>query len=79
MKTKADFNINANVWVRLTDEGRRIFSDEQAKYPEHYRLRLEEDDGWSRWQFWELMSIFGARMFNGCNVPFETTIRLELP
>lgn len=78
--TRVDFNVNNYVWVKLNDEGRRVFNSDQAKHPERYRLKLEEDgEGWSRWQLWELMRTFGHRMFNGCQVPFETTIRLELP
>jgi hypothetical protein len=73
-------NCNDEVWVQLSDEGRSIFAAEQLRYPQHFRLRLEEVDGWSRWQLWRLMQVFGHRMYNGCTPPFvDNVIRLEAP
>ena len=74
--SEIEFNINNEVAVQLTDEGRRIFTAQQAEYPEHYRLRLEEVNGWSRWQLWVLMQTFGPHM-SECTQPFATVIRLS--
>jgi hypothetical protein len=78
-----EFNLNGYVQVKLTDHGRRIhreWHDELDKFARgHIGIYTppEEKDGWSRWQAWELMSIFGDHCYNGCKTPFETTIRIE--
>jgi len=72
-----NFNINHYVFVRLTERGHQVHrrSYEQLGIP---APEIKEDvDGWSRWQLWDLMSIFGASCFMGPKSPFETTIRIE--
>ncbi len=78
-----EVNVNHDVWIKLTDAGKAehrqqhdTFMKEWAKLDVDYR-QPEEVDGWSRWQLWELMRIFGSKFYNGCDVPFETTIRIE--
>jgi hypothetical protein len=83
-----DFNINDNVYVKMTDEGRRIHRQAHDDLNAHirsvspkvprfeYHPPAEDEDGWSKWQLWELMASFGAHMHNGCRVPFELTIRI---
>lgn len=61
-----EFNINDYVRVRMTDDGRKVC--ERAK------LRVYEQDGWSIWQLWELMAIFGSHIYMGGPTLFETTI-----
>jgi len=76
----AQLNCNDHVWVRLTDEGRRIYDAAEARFPEVARIPLVEVDGWSKWQLWCLMQAFGGRMFNGCAIPFvDNVISLEPP
>jgi hypothetical protein len=77
-----EVNLNHDVWVKLTDGGkaehRRQYENFAEEWPElgvEYNPP-EETDGWSRWQLWCLMQTFGPKMCNGCNVPFETTIRI---
>lgn len=76
-------NINNYVRIKLTARGRQVHRerhDEIRKvfpnaYPE-YKAPEEDADGWSRWQLWEVMGIFGPNIFMGCIQPFETTIEL---
>jgi hypothetical protein len=63
------FNVNDYAYVRLTPIGRAILTEQAISF-------AEDGEGWSRWPLWELMSAFGDRLCNGCDVPFETTIRL---
>lgn len=79
-----EFNINYNVWVKLTDHGRAIHRMEYddlmrplAKPLFEYAPVKEDADGWSEWQLWKLMETFGEHYHNGCILPFETTIRIE--
>jgi hypothetical protein len=63
------FNVNDYAYVKLTPVGQRILSSKSVSF-------TKDGEGWSKWQLWELMSIFGGHLRNGCDVPFETTIRL---
>lgn len=80
------FNVNDYVQVRLTDHGRKLHyreHEELAVVMRRYGIEQpyvepKEVDGWSRWQAWELMRIFGRYLNNGCTPPFETTIRVEV-
>lgn len=62
-----DFNINDKVRVRLTDYGREALRS--------MRRTVDEIDGWSEWQMWDLMHDLGAYMGNGLRLVIETTIQ----
>ena len=66
-----NFNVNDYVRVRLTQVGRDHLARIKRPPPD------EDESGWSRWQLWDLMHVFGARCFNGCSIPFETSIEIE--
>jgi hypothetical protein len=76
------FNINDHIKVRLTARGREIHKLEydcanpkyiKEKYP--YQPPQEDKDGWSRWQAWHFMSLFGGYMSQGSDLPAETEIK----
>lgn len=77
------FNINDYVRVKLTEQGRKILAGRQAEYAKRFpgagalTFPADDADGWSLWQLWDLMHEFGASMYNGCRVPFETSIIIE--
>lgn len=85
-KNLVKFNVNDNVRVRLTDRGRAIHRDRfrklnavlplNANYK--YTPPKEDNEGWSTWQMWNLMSIFGDYLGQGQELPFETTIEIVL-
>jgi hypothetical protein len=83
MREFREFNVNHYVYVRITEQGWKVLEDyfraldfppiarEQAYY-------APDEHGWSRFQMWDLMNIFGPSMGMGFGpVPFETTIRLQ--
>lgn len=83
-KKRTPFNVNNYVWVRLTDHGRKILREQHEALFERSRNPPEwsapkEQDGWSRWQLWDLMTQLGDYCYNGGQVPFETTIEVEFP
>ena len=75
------YNINSNVWVKLTPHGEEIhkkFWQEALKGSaiEHALPVLKKDDrGWTEFQMWDLMCIFGCHLYNGAKNPFETNIK----
>ena len=73
-------NINDSVRVRLTDHGRKLHREHWDRfvgdaYP--YRAPEEDEQGWSGWQLWDLMSVFGEHMCMAGPLPFETEIEIE--
>lgn len=56
-----EFNINDNVWVRLTAHGEALANGRGS----------EVDGGWQRWQLWCLMAEFGQHLWNGGETVFE--------
>lgn len=79
------FNINDHVRVKLTDHGREIVHAHRQKLSAMLPIPLpatqnqEDADGWSRWQLWSLMEIFGEHIHLCGPLPFETTIEFEQP
>lgn len=76
------FNISNYVRVRLTDHGRQIHKQNTEAYGlggVYYRPPVEDDQGWSKWQLWDLMSVFGHSISLGCELPFDTTIEICSP
>lgn len=70
-----DFNVNDSVRVKLTDKGKAwAMKDGGPSNP--YRKQIEAD-GWSEWQLWELMQVFGSKMGNGFNLMFETAMQFS--
>lgn len=92
-KNTVSIDIDDFVWVRLTDEGRRVLREQHdaleravpSWVPNEYIAPTEDADGWSRWPLWELMHKLGVLVhglqLNVSNrrLPFEPTIRLEPP
>lgn len=80
------FNINDYVQVRLTDRGRNCLRENYERLKAaagghigfDFKLPTEDQDGWSRWQAWDLMHQLGPHISAGFDLPFETTIRVEV-
>lgn len=74
------FNINDSVWVKLTESGREWYKAEYQKRTGVDSLpRIQEVNGWSRWQLWDLMNMFGERLVMGFDLPFDTEMSLVDP
>jgi hypothetical protein len=80
---KIEFNINEYVKVKLTDAGRKelkkqhtdLYSRYHQTIPE-YQPPKEDEEGYSKWQLWHLMSTFGDKLYLGCPNMFELDIRI---
>ena len=77
------YNINSSVWVKLTPLGHDIYKNfwkEALKGStiENATPVLKTDDrGWTEFQMWDLMCIFGHFLYNGSKNPFETNIKFN--
>ena len=72
------FNVNVNVRIRLTDEGRAYHRQQHAAIFKGsgiaYRPPEEDAYGWSTWQLWSLMQWFGPGVRLGGPELFHTDI-----
>lgn len=84
MKTFRPFNLNDYIKVKLTEMGLKIH---RARYDSlwaigqqpffEYQPPTIDENGWSEWQAWEFMQIFGAHFSNGFNNPCIIKIYFE--
>lgn len=82
-----EFNINEYVYVKLTDYGKEILRERRERFNEVLISKGIEpfttdfikvdEDGFTQFQLWELMNIFGNFMNVSSKLPFETTIRFN--
>ena len=85
MNTKK-FNINEYVWVKLTPAGEEIYLRSLMTHPpktREVRMRMSlgfanrDVDGYIRFQLWQFMQLFGAHLWNGCDPPFDSSIKID--
>jgi len=78
-----DFNINQKVRVKLTDYGHELLREDHESFwkslgkTTEYRAPKEDEDGWSTWQLWYLMSKLGKYIYMGNHNVIETDIQFE--
>ena len=77
------FNINDCVRVKLTDLGKDIYYHQYDETNDYYGRQVVEPyypavdkEGYTKFQLWELMRLYGTYCSNGCSLPFETNITL---
>lgn len=81
------FNINQEIKVRLTERGRtimrldweEIYSGVKTHYS--YSEPPVDEDGYTTFQLWDAMKIFGQHFhmgLNGDQLPFETKIKVNI-
>ena len=81
-----EFNLNQYVWVKLTVTGEEELARQHKKFADRLpnvfgklRTKGRIEDGYERFQLWDLINRLGHLCHLGCFPPFETTIRLEFP
>jgi hypothetical protein len=78
------FNVNHNVRVKLNDRGlaelKRQHDELRRRVPtlDPWKPPATDEDGFSRFQLWDLMKSLGHLCVLGMEPPFETTIRIPL-
>ena len=87
MKTSSsfDFNINDDICVRLTKTGKEILrkkfeilSTDHGNHDLTFSLPDEDENGYSKWQLWDLMNQLGKYCYNGYDPPFEVIIKIPI-
>ena len=78
-----DFNVNHYVYVKLLKHGKEELKRQHDVFYESiginkdYRPPEEDENGWSAWQFHDIMSRLGHMMTLGGRLPFKTDIKFE--
>lgn len=73
------FNINDIIKVKLTEHGRNMHAQNYKKYlgenfNKKYYLPAIDKEGFTKYQLWEFMNIFGEHMFNGAEQVIENNL-----
>lgn len=75
------YNINDKIKVKLTEHGKAILRNEVAdtmrklknlNLPDDYFPYPEDEDGYTEFQLWNFMRIFGSHFWNGCPPILDT-------
>jgi hypothetical protein len=82
-RAKGHFNINDYVKAKLTDLGREIYYHQYDETNKQYGREVIkphypdiDTDGYSTFQLWKLMTLYGDSMQIGFDVVFESEIIL---
>lgn len=84
------FNINNYVRVKLTPLGREIYRERRRDFKRLLEkqcvkvkladsMLVEDEEGWSKWQLWNLMEVFGPHVGLGSDPVFQTEIDILFP
>lgn len=74
------YNTNDKIKVKLTEHGKAILEHEVAdtmnmlknlNFSSDYFPYPEDEDGYTEFQLWKFMRIFGAYFYNGCTQIIE--------
>ena len=79
------FNINNTVKVKLTEHGKKMLERDHNDFwgsrgilRDHPYIPKEEDeDGYVKFQLWNLMEELGKYCKLGCAMPFDTVILID--
>jgi len=85
MNKYIDFDMNHNVKVKITkiglDELERQHNERKEAFPMVFKEFITpkvDEDGFSKWQMWCLMSDLGHLLGNGFDVPFMPCMKIEV-
>ena len=83
-KETVDFNINNYILVKLTKSGLKELEQQHNQLKEvspnigDYNPPETNDEGYSKWQAWELFSKLGYMLDDFKVCPFDTNIKIVL-
>ena len=75
-----EFNMNNYIYVKLTQTGHDELKRQHIaflgdKWP--YIAPVEDEEGYSRWQMWDIMNKLGELLANGVEPAFMPIIKIE--
>lgn len=74
----AKANLNDYIKVKLTEYGRAVYKNHYAKYNlEGPKLNVDEE-GYTKFQMWDFMHIFGDTMRMAGDLPYELNVEIQI-
>lgn len=72
-------NLNNYVYVKLTEKGFRVHEVKEKEYynRDDYRPPEVDENGYSKFQLWDFMNIFGDHTWMGAPPCFEMAVEIE--
>ena len=70
-------NINNRMKVKLTEDGQRIVREHYAKSLGYAAGVMADEEGYTSFQVYEFMKIFGNHMLLGRKLPFDACVLIE--
>ena len=70
-------NVNNRVKVKLTEDGQAIVREHYAKILGYAAGVMADEEGYTSFQVYEFMKIFGNHMSLGRKLPFDACILIE--
>ena len=74
------FNINNFIKVKLTEEGQKVVQEDyeywHSIYPYIVPKYVEDSDGYTQFQMWKFMNLFGFKFRNGGPCYIEGNVML---
>ena len=67
-------NINDMIKVKLKVDGVKIYAERGLKYGLPERLPQIDQDGYTQFQMWDFIQLFGEHMSLGIILPFDSDI-----
>ena len=71
------FNINCQVKVKLTEFGKNLWLERYRRYNIEPSPMKVDENGYTSFQLWDLMYLFGEHVGIGKDLPFETEILID--
>ena len=70
-----DANLNDYIKVKLTDKGKQFYNDYYDNDPPTLDI---DDEGYSKFQMWDFMRIFGEHIHMGGPMICETNVKIQI-
>ena len=78
MMRYVECNINNRVKAKLTEEGQAIVREHYAKTLGYAAGVMADEEGYTSFQVYEFMKIFGNHMLLGRKLPFDACVLIEI-
>ena len=76
--SEVKFNINEIVKVKLTDFGVKVLKQSYTRYGLESLKIIKDEEGYTKFQMWELMSTYGKYMGLARENVFDLNIKIVL-
>jgi len=73
MKIFVSTNLNSKIRFKITPYGKTL-----PEVEPYLKTFSKDEDGFYSTELWAFASIFGPELYNGCVIPVETSVEIEI-